>query len=501
MTPKKLIAILVTTALFPFLFYDYGIGLNLLVFNLLLITGLTYLGKLKLNDIQSKIVLVGTILSAIFVVYNGSDYAIAINIISLFLLAGTTLFPIGRNLFYTSFISIINFFYSQSDFLNLIKELTKNRRGALKFFRAFKIVIIPIVIVIVFIMIYRAANPVFEGMMKSVFDAIEQFFNWIFEYIELALIMTIIFGFLLSNYFYLGKANSTITTLENGSSYNLKRIRKSGLNKFKATSLISEYKSAIILFSLLNALILLINVIDVWWVWFNFSWDGEYLKQFVHEGTYLLILSIIISLVLSIYYFRGNINFLENNSLLKKLAFIWLVQNAILTISVGIRNYWYINYFSLAYLRIGVIFFLILTLFSIYTVIVKIKDQKSTYFLFSKNSLAAYTILVVMAFFNWDVIIAKYNFKHSDTAFVHFNFMVQLSNKALPYLDKTKTELATIDSHQMADFPFRDQYMKSDIYFDQIQNRKKLFIENWPIKHWQEWNWADERSYRKLLSK
>ena len=196
------------------------------------------------------------------------------------------------------------------------------------------------------------ANPVFEGMVKSFFDSIEAFFEWFFENIEVALFMTFLFGFLISNYFFLGKPFTSITKEDENSSDNLSRKRKKSISKFKNTALKTEYTSAIILFTLLNILILIINLIDIWWVWFNFEWEGEYLKQFVHEGTYLLILSIIISLAISIYYFRGNINFLKNNTLLKYLAFAWLAQNAILTISVGIRNFWYINYFSLAYLRI-----------------------------------------------------------------------------------------------------------------------------------------------------
>lgn len=499
MTLKKLITVLVATALFTVLFYRSGIGLNLLIYNLLVITGLVVISKFSYNETANKVVVIGTFLSAIFVVYNGSDFAIAINILSLFLLTGITLLPQARNLIYTALISTINLFYSQYKFLSLLNELSKRSKGAHRVYQILTIILIPIGVLIIFILIYRAANPIFEGMLKSVSDVIEVFFTWIFEHIEVALIGTIILGFLLSNYFFLGEVNKEVSDFEKKSSYELPRKITNEIATTSPDSRV-EYRTAVVMFVMLNILILIINVIDIWWVWFNFSWDGEYLKQFVHEGTYLLILSIIISLGLSIYYFRGDINFLENNTLLKKLAYVWLTQNAILTISVGIRNYWYINYFSLAYLRIGVIFFLILTLFSIYTVLVKIKDRKSTYFLFTKNSLAAYVLLVIMAFFNWDVIIAKYNFSHSETAFVHFNFMRQLSDNALPYLDKTKSELEIIDKNQQNDFPFRDQYISSNTYYDNIQIKKRRFIESWPTRKWQEWNWAGERSYRKLVN-
>ena len=311
--------------------------------------------------------------------------------------------------------------------------------------------------------------------------------------------MTFVLGLVLSNYFFLGKPNKFIAELDVNSSDMFVRKRRHVLHRFNVTGLKNEYKTAVILFASLNLLLLIINLIDIWWVWFHFEWDGEYLKQFVHEGTYMLLLSILISLVISIYYFRGNINFLRNNKLLKQLAYVWLGQNALLTISVGIRNFWYIHYFSLAYLRIGVIFFLLLTLFSIYTVYLKIRDKKTTYFLFRKNALAAYVLLVVMAFFNWDNIIARYNFSHAKTAFVHYDFLANLSNNALPYLMKTKTELTEIDQFQKEKFPFKEQYMTSDEYAEKMVWRKQNFLKTWPERSWQEWSFAGERAYRKLI--
>lgn len=492
---RKLIIILALTAMFTILFYQVGIGVNLLLYNLLLLLGLAYVDKLALKGEVNLTLIAGTLLSAIFVVINGSIFAIAINIISLFLLAGITLFPISRSIIYTSLISIVNFFYSQFAFLGLIGELSKKSRYANAIVKVIRILIVPLIVLTVFILIYRAANPIFEGMLKSIFDAVENFFNWIFENFEIALIGTIVFGFIISNYFILGKPNSELVKLDTGSSNDL---TQNTLSNDAAITVKTEYKSAIVLFAMLNILILIINVIDIRWVWFNFSWDGEYLKQFVHEGTYLLILSILISLALSNYYFRGSVNFLEKNRNLRWLAYLWLFQNSILTVSVGIRNFWYINYFSLAYLRIGVIFFLILTLYSIYTVFVKVRQKKSTYFLFSKNSLAAYILLVFMAFFNWDVIIAKYNFSHSKSAFIHFNFLSELGDNALPYLDKSHDELASIDANQKDVFAFRDQYISSREYYDIIQERKDNFLSEWEKSKWQDWNLASHRAYLKL---
>jgi hypothetical protein len=499
MNAKKITLVLGLTSIFPFLFYHNAIGVNLLIFNLLIYIGLWFTGKLKLRHQLNLCLFTGTLLTALFVVINGSVLAITINVLSLFLLAGSTLFPEGRNLIYMSLLSIISFFTSQEKFFKLFVNVLPKSVGSSKVFRIIKLTVIPLVVFFVFMLIYKTANPVFEGMVSSFFIWLDECFNWIFQKIEFSLLITIVFGFLLANYFLLGEGFQEIISIDKSSSDQLKVIHAESLESSKRETVKNEYTSAIILFSLLNILILLINMIDVWWVWLHFEWNGEYLKQFVHEGTYLLILSITISLGISIYYFRGNINFIKNNNLLRNLAYIWLGQNALLTLSVGLRNFWYIHYFSLAYLRIGVVFFLLLTLFSIYSVVVKIKHKKSSYFLFRKNALATYFLLVIMAFFNWDIIIAKYNFSHAKTAFIHFDFLADLSPNALPYLIKTEEELRIIDQNQQDEFPFRKQYITSDEYAETIEKKKNRFINQWSEYNWLEWNYAGHRSYQKIM--
>jgi hypothetical protein len=89
----------------------------------------------------------------------------------------------------------------------------------------------------------------------------------------------------------------------------LQRVRTGKGRIFKFNSLKKEFIAGIFLLLILKSLILVVSSIDIYWVWFNFKWEGQYLKQFVHEGTYLLILSILISIALILFLFRGNHNF------------------------------------------------------------------------------------------------------------------------------------------------------------------------------------------------
>jgi hypothetical protein len=200
-----------------------------------------------------------------------------------------------------------------------------------------------------------------------------------------------------------------------------------------------------------------------------------------------------------LFFFRGNLNFYSKNSTLKFLSYTWLAQNAVLAVSVAIRNFWYIKYFALAYGRIGVLFFLLLTLYGIYTVFIKVRDKKSTFYLLRSNNLVIYCMLVFMTFFNWDVIVARYNFRHYQTSFVHLNFLSELSYKALPYLDKDMEELNRIQTIQNSLFPFEEKYMTPESYYNAIQEKKELFLTNFRKKNVRSWNLAEYRAYKKLI--
>ena len=71
-----------------------------------------------------------------------------------------------------------------------------------------------------------------------------------------------------------------------------------------------EWLAAVVSFGLLNALLLLVNIVDVRWLWFGLRpAPGFDLTQFVHEGTYVLIFSILLAAGIMLWFFRRNLNF------------------------------------------------------------------------------------------------------------------------------------------------------------------------------------------------
>jgi len=361
--------------------------------------------------------------------------------------------------------------------------------------------IIPLIIIIVFLLLYRFSNPVFDNLLNRFGRFIAEKFNLLFINFDAFVILTFIIGMVISIVLFFRFKDEHIIAYDQKGNDDLTRNKSGKKGKFSFNGLKNEYKAAVFLLIVLNLMILVLNVIDIYWVWFNFDWTGQYLKQFVHEGTYLLLFSIVISIVIVLYFFRGNLNFYSKNKFLKYLSYIWLAQNAILTVSVAIRNFWYIQYFSLAYKRIGVIIFLLLTLYGLYSVLIKVKNQKSAFYLFRTNTYTILIILIISSLFNWDSIIAKYNFRHYEKSFVHLDFLSGLSDKSLPYLDKNMEELNIISQFQEDLFPFEFKYMTAEAYHKKIEERKEKFVKDWESKTFLEWNLAEYRAYKKLTKR
>jgi len=245
-----------------------------------------------------------------------------------------------------------------------------------------------------------------------------------------------------------------------------------------------ELKSAFFLFASLSFMLMIVLFLEAKNIWIDFEWGGELLKEMVREGTYVLIFSILLSMAISLYYFRGNINFHPKNKLLRILANIWLSLIGLMVISVFIRNYYYISYFGLAYKRIGVLFFLLLCLVGLYTMFIKINKVKSTFYVSKVNSLAAYLTLVLICSVNWDVVIAKYNLENYNHSFVHIPYMAELSDKALPYLVLSDKQIEEIESKQVENIPFvKRGYFDEVGYKDRIERRINQIKSSYADRH------------------
>lgn len=359
-----------------------------------------------------------------------------------------------------------------------------------------KFIFLPFFTILILLWLYSFSNPLFH---KSISKVMEHLIS-VLEKISFPRIFFTLLGLVMAIIFVSNRPSDSTINADNGIKHDLIRIKKrvlkfGGLNKL----LLRKKQVAVVAFIILNAMIAWLNYLDITNIWTNFTWDGGFLKEMVHEGTTMLIVAILISMGITLFYLNSNLVFIKNNRFFYGLLILWLMQNILMAVSVSIRNTIYIEHFSLAYKRIFVYFFLLACVTGLLSIIYKIVFRRSISFIISVNSVSVLAILLISSCFNWDKIIAKYNFENYKESFVHYKFLARLNNSALPYLLKSKDELDTIYSTQAHKFPFvRGKEYEEIDYQSVIEKRNEEFMAHWRSKNFLEWNYPEYVAYREL---
>ena len=161
---------------------------------------------------------------------------------------------------------------------------------------------------------------------------------------------------------------------------------------------------------------------------------------------------------------------------------------------MGLRNYYYITATGLAYKRIGVYGFLLLTLFGLGTVLLKIWQRRSAFSLVRLNSWAAYAVLLLLAAGNWEIWIAQYNLQARFSR-LDIGFLLTMPPRVLPVLAAHE---ALIDHTKELLVKGEDGYfhpISAAEAHAQLRERLATFRAEYPKRDWQSWNGAAWGAY------
>jgi hypothetical protein len=495
--PKYAITI-ASALLFVALFFEKSLGLNVPLYGISTVALLLAFKREFFASHFAKIVAAGFLLTSILYYLYASPFTFFVLVLSFILLIGLhTATPI-RNLLFAMGSALPNYFTAIGQFFQSA-QTRKQRKRSVGLSKVFRIIFLPLFIIFLFIALYSMGSSYFSDAVGRVFEVLKSIFRKIATYINIIAVFIAILGLFIGVIHSLGLRENSFSEQDAAFTDWLTRVRSKSRQRFRNLDLSMEYKSGVFLLAALSVLLSLLLVLEIKNIWINFTWNGELLKEMVHEGTYILILAILISMAITTYYFRKNLNFYQNNTALKVLAYLWIALNALLVISVCVRNAHYIHYFGLANKRIGVLFFLALCIVGLITLVIKINKVKTTFYVLRINALAAYIALVAVCVVNWDGLIAQYNFGHYKTAYIYLPFMSNLSDKTLPYLHLTDAQISEIENKQVENIPLARRGNFTDLnYKNKIDGRVKSFVKNYPKKHWLERVWAEDRAYEKL---
>ena len=490
-------ALIISVLLYSILFYKQTAGINFLLFNTALLGLLLYRNKQLLKSKVWLSLAGSALISSFFIYVYGSSLAIISNIISLFILSALSMNV--RTSFLTGlFLSICSV---GSSFVRMFLDWIKRKADQISdnysrplYVKVF-LFIIPLLIAIVFFLFYQNANPLFYDFTKNInLDFIS--IGWIFfTYSGLLLL----YGF-----FHNGILPFIIEKDQNASLELSPEIasRKNFLSELMRTD--TENISGIVLFAMLNLLLLLVNILDLNYLWFDGNLPkGINHKAFVHDGIGTLITSIIVAIMILLFYFRGELNYYKNNKWLRALAFAWIVQNAFMIFSTAYRNNMYIQESGLSYKKIGVYVYLILTLIGLITTFIKVFKLKTNWYLFRVNAAVYFYILILSCMFNWDTIITNFNIKKHDVEHKKLEkyLLLDLSFKNLPQLLALPDSLASKD-----DFEARDYYnsLRGTEYYNfksGLSLKLYTFLNEYSGMEWPSSNSEKKRVYEELKNK
>lgn len=169
----------------------------------------------------------------------------------------------------------------------------------------------------------------------------------------------------------------------------------------------STWTNVSLTLAMVNALALVLNVSDVFTTWLSEpSASGTILKRGVHEGTWTLVVAILAAAAVMGYGFRQNP---PDVLRARRLAVAWLAQNAIMALTVGLRNYHYVDAYGLTYKRVGVYLFLACALAGLYLLGRKIWRAEGFEALVRRQAWVVYGVLATAALCNWPGLITRYN--------------------------------------------------------------------------------------------
>lgn len=394
--------IFLTTLLFVIVFYDQNVGLNLGIIGVIY-AALTFFRTPERNRTKTFIFLfITSILSGIAFAWYG-DFPSFLAVATSLLLLGYRSRNRKMKILMLVPVFVTNCFTSFFRILNFDAWLPKRNVSGL-WQKTMAFVIIPFILISVFFGIYSAGSDHFA----SLFTNIELDLNfW-------QLLAMIVLGFFIAfNYWnfaverFIYKSNRLLDN-------NFGEKDKVQKPTYSFLDLDAERMSGVISLFALNILLVFFIVTYNYEQFYESVKNPVKLSAETHERVNAVILSIIMSIVVIMFYFKSSFNFDPKAGLMRVLAKVWIFLNAALVVSAMLKNSEYIINYGFTYKRMGVYAFLILALIGLLTTFIKIQKQKRNVFLFNTMAWYIYGVILVCSYINWGGIITSENMKRKD---------------------------------------------------------------------------------------
>ena len=430
------------------LFYDQDIGLNVFLFSVISIGLFTYINRPKINR-EYLVGVIPVLLSSLFIVFYPQYFSFVIWLIAyLLFVSSAKASKYILVLFYQGVLSIL------SSPISIFKTNKKQKQTNIEGVSLNNWIVYFFIglILFVFTFLYLKSNPVLGQLFKNI-D---------FSFINIGFVFFTLFQFLMLFGLY------KIDTSKNIEQLNLKSILLSR-GTFKNEDF-EEFKVAKISILALGVLLTFSNITDLVVILSGKLPEGLSYSAYLHQSFNILLFTLVLSIALIIYFFRGNLNFHIQNKFLKQITVFWIIQNIILGCITCYKNFIYVQVYGLTYKRLVVFIAVFIVLLGLGTTIYKIAKPYTNWFYFNLVTKGLCLLLCIFSFIKYDHLITNYNLNYSET--VDLEYILKLKQPKLQAVEKFLDNKTT--------------YSKFKAELDKLKLRRQAKLQN---QSWQSWSY------------
>lgn len=444
---------------FSLLFYSKSFGLNVVLISILVTIALS---TSKNPDRFKWGYAIPYLFTALMVFIDPSGFHLFVHLVALLVLIGKSI--AGKSSIYISaFTGLMNIAAATLvHFADAQNDSTKERKTlSPQVLNYLKGSLIALVLLGLFTLLYRNANPVFDRLISDI-D---------FGFISLPWLLCTLLGYLLFLNMLRPFRPDELLVLDAQQRNELPEPEKP-FSPTILSRLKGEHTIGSIVFIALNLLLVFFLITDLIYL-LNPSVEsnGEY-SSAVHQGIYALLFSIIVAIGIILFFFRGDLNFYDGNKRLKLLTYTWIVLNSFLVGFTCYKNWAYVEALGLTYKRIGVFIYLFLTIIGLVTAYLKVFRIKSFVYLLRANIVVWFVFLILSTGVPWDRAITAYNLKY-------------IENPDIPYL----TQLGERNLDQMYSYAHTADNKLTPAQKSKVKVRYRKFLDLQEAKTWQEYTW------------
>ena len=434
--PVRLAAVMALAALADFLFYDEVVGITFFLFALALSGVVLAMHPGSISN-RSALFKVGVLLAGLLpLVENVSPLSLAIAIMALAVFALSVAGRLRRGVARVARQLVIFLLVMPFRFIHdLVRWTNSSKRAGRRVPRkgsAF-VWLMPLALTAVFIWLFGMANPLIESWLAK---------------IDLLILLDLLEATRLTLWVLV------IVTAWAFLRPRLPRIRRRSLaasmlgappaaEEKPATLAQTVFGRAAILRALIlfNGLFAVQTLLDAAYLWGGVALpDGLSYAAYAHRGAYPLVATALVAAGFVLAALRPG-SATSADPLIRRLVYLWVVQNIALVVSSILRLDLYIGVYSLTYWRIAAFVWMGLVAAGLALIIARIAAARSNEWLLSANLLTLSATLYVCGFINFAGLIAGYNVGHSleftgqgtslDTYYLRF-----LGPDAFPAIDR-----------------------------------------------------------------